>query len=188
MKRMIASASMLLVAALLGCSSTPAPRTGAKADTLQDEVNVAMLQFKNQDPSLQDFLNDSYAYAIFPNVTTGAVGVGGAYGKGEVFRNGKMIGYADLSQASIGAQLGGQTYSELLVFQNDAAFDQFRDGKLAFDARASAVAASRGAATAAAYQRGVAIFTNTQSGLMFQAAIGGQEFRFERSNNLATEQ
>ncbi len=109
----------------------------------------------------------------------GAVGVGGAYGKGEVIQGGNIIGYADVSQANIGVQLGGQSFAELVAFQNKGAFDQFRNGQTTFDARASAVAAASGSAAAADYQRGVAVFTNTESGLMVQAAIGGQNLRYE---------
>jgi lipid-binding SYLF domain-containing protein len=184
---MFAGISLLLAAAIVGCTSTPAPKSAAMANTLHNEVNAALSEFHAKDPNLQQFLDQSFAYVVFPRVTSGAVGVGGAYGKGEVFQRGQMIGYADLSQANVGAQVGGQNYSELIAFQNQASFDEFRNGQLAFDARASAVAASRGAATAAAYQRGVAIFTNAEGGLMVQAAIGGQTFRYEPNTGMAND-
>ena len=184
---MLLFASLFLAGGIGGCESSPAPRTQNKADTLHQEVMSALDQFNRRDPSLQKFLDGSHAYAVFPNVSSGAVGVGGAYGRGEVYQNGKFIGYSDLSQANIGVQLGGQSYSEIVAFQNASTFDQFRNGKLDFDARASAVAASSGAAAAADYQKGVAVFSLTQSGLMFQAAIGGQNFRFESSSGMASE-
>ena len=189
MKTIFATGYVLVAAALLACcSSSPAPKTEGRADTLSDEATAALNQFRDKDATLDNFLNNSYAYVIFPNVKEGAVGVGGAYGKGEVFQRDKMIGYADMSQANIGVQLGGQSFAELVAFQNAGAYDQFRNGQTSFDARASAVAASSGAAATADYQRGVAVFTNTQSGLMVQAAIGGQVLRYEASNGVASEQ
>jgi len=188
MKRFLAGASVTLAAAILACcSSSPSPRTANGQDSLNDETQAALNQFRQADPSMQSFLNNSYSYVVFPNVKEGAVGVGGAYGKGQVFQGNRMIGYADLSQANIGVQLGGQSFAEIVAFQNAGAFDQFRNGQLSFDARASAVAAAAGAASAADYQKGVAVFTTAQSGLMVQAAIGGQKFRYENTNGMANE-
>ncbi len=113
--------------------------------------------------------------------------MGGAYGRGEVYRGTKLIGYADLSQGNVGVQLGGQNYSEIVCFQNQAALDEFRSGALRFDARASAAAAASGGAAATDYQKGVAVFSMTQGGLMFQAAIGGQNFRFDPDTSMASE-
>lgn len=188
MKRFFAGASVLAAAAILACcSSTPAPQTEGRANALDNETQEALGQFNQKDPTIQNFLNHSYAYAVFPNIKEAAIGVGGAGGKGEVFQGNKLIGYADVSQASIGVQLGGQSFAELIAFQNAGDFDKFRNGQTTFDARTSAVAAANGAAAAADYQRGVAVFTNTESGLMVQAAIGGQNFRFEQTNGVASE-
>jgi lipid-binding SYLF domain-containing protein len=129
---------------------------------------------------LQSFLDRAYGYAIFPTVGTGAVGVGGAYGRGEVFERGVLIGYCDLSQGTVGVQLGGQSYSELLVFENKNALDKFTSGEFAFDAQASAVALKSGASANAKFSNGVAVFTMTKEGLMFEASIGGQKFSYQR--------
>lgn len=187
MKRILAASFLSVVAAaiLACCSSSPVPRTANGQTSLNDETQAALSQFSNKDSGLQNFLNNAYAYVVFPNVKEGAVGVGGAYGKGEVFQGNQMIGYADLSQANIGVQLGGQSFAEVVAFQNAGSFDQFRNGQLSFDTRASAVAAAHGAAAAADYQKGVAVFTNTESGLMVQAAIGGQKFRYDSTSGTA---
>jgi lipid-binding SYLF domain-containing protein len=129
---------------------------------------------------LQSFLDRAYGYAIFPTVGKGAVGVGGAYGRGEVFERGVLIGYCDLSQGTVGVQLGGQSYSELLVFENKNALDKFTSGEFAFDAQASAVALKSGASANAKFSNGVAVFTMTKEGLMFEASIGGQKFSYQR--------
>lgn len=105
--------------------------------------------------------------------------VGGAYGRGEVYEQGKKIGWSDVSQATIGAQLGGQTFSELILFENKAALDNFKNGNLKFAANASAVAMKSGAAEAAKYTDGVLVFVEPIAGLMVEAAVGGQSFSFQ---------
>ena len=107
------------------------------------------------------------------------MGIGGAHGKGQVFSRGEVIGRVSLSQGSIGFQLGGQSYSEIVFFQNKAAFDRFKNGNLKLAAQASAIAVTSGATAHAAYEKGVAVFTLGKKGLMFEASIGGQHFSFK---------
>jgi lipid-binding SYLF domain-containing protein len=166
---------------LLNGGCTTSPDTDAGKTNLNDDSANALRQMEATDPSLNDFVNTkhAYGYAIFPSVGKGAVGVGGAYGKGTVYANGDMIGFADLSQASIGAQLGGQTYSELVVFETEQALNDFKGNNYAFDAQVSAVAAKAGASENARYSNGVAIFTMVQGGLMAEASVGGQRFTFQ---------
>jgi lipid-binding SYLF domain-containing protein len=116
---------------------------------------------------------------VFPGVGKGGVGVGGAYGRGELFEGGKLAGYCTLTQASIGLQLGGQKYTELIFFETKAALDRFKSGNFAFAAQASAVALKSGASANAKYAGGVAVFTMGEAGLMYEASIGGQKFSFE---------
>jgi lipid-binding SYLF domain-containing protein len=166
----------LLALLFAGCET--APKSEAKKATLEDEAMAALNRLKRTDPSLADLLDRSYGYVIFPNVGKGGVIVGGAYGKGVVYEQGRQVGYADLTQATIGAQLGGQTFTELLVFENKQAMDRFKNNQLAFTANASAVAISAGAAKAARFENGVAVFVQPNGGLMFEASVGGQKFTF----------
>lgn len=138
-----------------------------------------MTEFKRADPSLQRMLDKAYGHAIFPSVGKGAVGVGGAYGRGEVFEGSRMVGYCDLSQGTIGFQLGGQEYMELIVFETREALDRFKSNTFEFSGQASAVAVRSGAAATAPYENGVAVFTATKAGLMFEASIGGQRFTYQ---------
>jgi lipid-binding SYLF domain-containing protein len=112
-------------------------------------------------------------------VGKGGIGVGGAYGRGEVFEQGKMIGYCDLTQATIGLQLGGQSYTEIICFQNKEALENFKSGKLKFAAQASAVAIKAGAGANLKYSDGVSVMTMSEAGLMYEASIGGQSFSFQ---------
>jgi lipid-binding SYLF domain-containing protein len=170
----------LIAGALLtlsGCAT--APDTEAKQAELRASVDKTITRIKTLDPSLEKQLANAYGYAIFPAVGKGGAVVGGAYGRGEVYEQGKMTGWADLSQATIGAQLGGQTFSEVILFENKSALDSFKSGKLQFAANASAVAMKSGAAETAKYTDGVLVFAEPISGLMVEAAVGGQSFSFQ---------
>ena len=162
---------------LSGCAT--APDTEAKQAQLRASVDKSITRIKTLDPGLEKELANAYGYAIFPAVGKGGAVVGGAYGRGEVYEQGKMVGWADLSQATIGAQLGGQTFSELILFENKSALDSFKSGKLQFAANASAVALKSGAAETAKYTDGVLVFAEPISGLMVEAAVGGQSFSFQ---------
>jgi lipid-binding SYLF domain-containing protein len=165
-------------ALLLGACEVVGPQDSDERELLRQRARASLADMKRVDPSLDMVINSSFAYVIFPRITTGAVGIGGAYGDGEVYQKGKLVGYADVSQGSIGLQLGGQTFAELIMFRTETAYINFTNDTLAFDARVSAVAASSGSARAADYSTGVMVIYLPEGGLMFQAAVGGQQFRF----------
>lgn len=161
---------------VLGCAT--APKTEEGKQDLRTATQNTLQRMEGQDPGLRQFIDNAYGYVIFPKVGKGGLIVGGAYGRGEVYEQGQFIGYADISQASVGAQIGGQTFSELITFQNKHTLDKFVKGGLKFEASASAVALKSGAAAAAKYTDGVAVFVEPRAGLMAEAAIGGQSFSF----------
>src|SRR5689334_4326183 len=122
MKRSISLAVMALTTfALIGCSTVPTSES-ARAG-LKEEAQAARKRMEAVDPGMKTFLDKAHGYVVFPSVGKGGVGVGGAYGRGIVYEQGAMIGYSDLTQASIGFQLGGQTFAEILSFENKAALD-----------------------------------------------------------------
>lgn len=143
------------------------------------KVNETIATFKRKDPGLKRFFSDSYAYAVFPTVGKGGIGIGGAYGTGRVYRHGKFAGTAKLTQVSIGFQLGGQAYSEIIFFQHKNSYRHFIDGNLKIGAQVSAVAVNKGAAANASFNQGIAIFTATKGGLMYEASVAGQVFEFK---------
>jgi lipid-binding SYLF domain-containing protein len=134
---------------------------------------------QRNDSTLSPVLRDASGYAVFPKVGKGAVGIGGAYGKGVLYEGGAITGYCDLSQASIGLQLGGQAYTEIIAFETPGALARFKTGNFAFGAQATAVALKSGAGANAKYADGVAVFTMNEAGLMYEAAIGGQKFSYQ---------
>lgn len=163
--------------ALTACNTAPSSEQG-KTD-IRAEADSSLAKAQQNDPTIVPHINNARGYAVFPTVGKGAIGVGGAYGKGVLYENGVMSGYCDLTQASIGFQLGGQSYTEIIVFQTQEALEKFKTGNFAFDAQATAVALKSGAGANANYSNGVAVFTMAEAGLMYEASIGGQKFTYQ---------
>ena len=134
--------------------------------------------FKRIDPTMKKFFDQSAGYVVFPAIGKGGFIVGAAHGKGIVFANGKIIGEASVTQITIGAQIGGQVLREIVFFETKEALARFKDGKVKISAQISAVAAAEGAGGKARYEENVAVFTRPKEGLMAEASIGGQKFKF----------
>ena len=148
-------------------------------DAAVKDAHGAITTLKNADPSLSRRFGDAAGYAVFATVGKGGAGVGGAHGTGVLFVKGTATGTTTLSQLTVGAQLGGQAYSEVIFFDTKEAVADFRKGEFALAAQVSAVAVKAGASANAKYEKGVAVFTLTKGGLMAEASIGGQKFSYE---------
>ena len=185
MKRLFAVLAMFAIA----LSASP-----ARADDYQETIDV----FKKAVES-SSFFRNAYGYAVFPTIGKGGVGVGGAFGKGRVYEKGRYVGDTSMAQVTVGFQLGGQAYSQIVFFQDQRAFREFTSGNFEFGAEASAVAitaaagAKAGTAGSSAgasagrhdakvvgqYNKGMATFTVAKGGLMYEATIGGQKFNYK---------
>lgn len=165
------------IAVLASCATAPDTVEG-KVD-IEREAAAAVARAEKTDPTLDLFLRNAAGYAVFPTIGKGAIGVGGAYGRGVLYEGGKVTGYCDLSQASIGLALGGQSYSEIVTFQNKDAIAVFKTGKMVFDAQATGVAIKSGSGENARFNKGVAVFTFAEAGLMGEASLGGQKFTYQ---------
>ena len=144
-----------------------------------EDVAKVIENFKKGDPGMKGWFAEAYGYAVFPSVGKGGIGVGGAHGKGLVYEQGKIIGKTSLTQLSFGLQLGGQAFSEVIFFKDKTALDDFRRGNFELGAQVSAVALKEGASANLAYSKGVAVMTATKGGLMYEAAVAGQKFTFD---------
>jgi lipid-binding SYLF domain-containing protein len=175
----------------------------ARAD-LERKAEEAIKVFRKADSTLDEFFESAVAYAIFPEISKGGFVIGGAAGKGVLYEravndegeaikdeNGepvwKIAGYCSMAQGTVGAQIGGQKYYQLIFFENEAVLSTFKEGTAELSAQASAVAAKEGAATSVDYEDGVAIFTRPRGGLMAEASVGGQKFSFEPKETAGAE-
>ncbi len=169
------------------------PFASAQANEYSDTIKI----FKHAGES-RSFFKHSYGYALFPTIGKGGFGIGAAYGEGRVYRHNVYVGDTTTTQISLGFQMGGQAYSQVIFFQDKRAYDNFTSGNFEFGAQASAVAITAGAqasatttgisagssggkndaSTVGEYYRGMATFTVAKGGLMYEAAITGQKFTY----------
>jgi len=156
----------------------PSLDKNSKVKKASDKTIKALNKFKNKS-SLKPYFKKARGYAVFPNVGKGGIGIGGARGKGEVFEKGNVIGSTTLTQVSIGFQLGGQAFSQIIFFKDKKSLERFTEGNFEFGASASAALISEGANASADYSDGVAVLTFSKGGLMYEASIGGQKFSYE---------
>ena len=183
--------SRALIALL--CTATAG---AAWADKYADTIEI----FENAIQA--DFFESSYGYAVFPTIGKAGIGVGGARGSGQVYAEGAHVGNTTMTQLSVGLQLGGQAFSQIVFFQDKRAFDEFASGNFEFGAQAQAVALTasagmaattagtsagasggkRDAATTGIYNKGMAIFTIAKGGLMYEASLSGQKFSYRAVN------
>ena len=145
---------------------------------LRKRVNATLKRLESKDPGLKKLLEKAYGYAVFPSVGKAALVVGGSYGRGAVFEKGKMIGYATISQMTIGVQIGGDTFTEILVFHDKQPLKRFKQGHMAFAANASAVLVKAAAAGTSDF-KGVSALAYSSGGMLLELALGGQKFTFK---------
>jgi len=178
MLKRIAAGLVIAGTALTFSACETAPKTTGQRAELKHDARGTAARMRREDPTIKPFFDDAHGYVVFPSVGKGGFIAGGAYGRGVVYEQGQMIGYADVGQATVGAQIGGQDFSQVIFFQYKEALDHFKTGNWALAANASAVIVEAGAGASADYDRGVAVFVLPKAGLMAEAAVGGQKFSF----------
>jgi lipid-binding SYLF domain-containing protein len=170
----------LLALAAVACGGSKDGAKDAQSAKLERNPDVAetVTRFKAKDPTIESLFAKSAGYFIVPTVGEGAFIIGGGHGKGEMFEGGTFIGQISVSEMSIGAQVGGQSYSELVFFEKEADVRRVKEGSFAFGAEVTAVAADKGAAQSGTFKDGTMAFVLPKKGLMASAAIGGQKIDF----------
>lgn len=176
MKAKVTVLVLCMAIVFAGCSTAP-EKPEARA-VLTAESKEAIAIFKEKDPGIQRFFDKSYGYVVLPKVFKGAFWLGGAYGKGEVYEKDAQVGYCDMKQATLGFSFGGEYFREIVFLRDKSDLDKFRTGEYTFSAQATGVAATAGAAAKADYKAGMAVFVTTDKGLMVDASLGGQKFKY----------
>jgi lipid-binding SYLF domain-containing protein len=166
----------LAIGLLVGC--TTAPPSQESRNALLENATVAMQDMNRVDPGVEALVRKGYGYALFPEVVKAGLGFGGGYGQGVVYEQGQHVGYADLTLGSVGMQIGGQTFSELVVFENKAAMDRFKLSPVDFTAGAAAMILQNGAAANASFIEGIAVVVRPITGAMAEATVGGQQVKY----------
>ncbi len=169
--------AVLAIGMIGGCQ--PGPKNEGQAESLAAQSKAALESFKAKDPTIQQLMDKCVAYVVFPNIGKAGWIVGGSYGKGEVYdKSGQRVGFADVSEISVGLQGGAQAVSELLIFLKQSDLDNFKSNEYSLAGNVSAVALTAGAAAKSDPSKGVVALVDTKGGLMAEAAVGGQRIRF----------
>jgi lipid-binding SYLF domain-containing protein len=172
--RMFRLSSLIVILVLVGAFATTADEEKSMGQQVKDSIQL----FKKDSTNVAKLFDTSYAYAVLPSVGKGGAGIGGAHGEGQVFEKGKLIGTCEMTQFTIGLELGGQKFDEVIFFESKDALDPFRGGEWGMSAGVNAVAAASSASADAKYKNGVMVFTISKGGLMVEASVGGQKFKF----------
>ncbi|AUS06537.1 lipid-binding SYLF domain-containing protein [Pseudotamlana carrageenivorans] len=164
---------------LLICSMPLVANTQSKKDQkVIKEADQAAKTLLEVNPGIRHYFKNSAGYVVFPNVGKGGLIVGGASGNGVLYQDNKRQGMAALKELNIGFQAGGQALIEVIFFEHKADVEKFKEGYFEFDAGVSAVALHEGKSLDLKYEKGVAVFTHSKAGLMAEASVGAQKFKF----------
>ncbi len=167
-----------LMAACLLFITVGATAQNDKDKKLMKNAEHAKTMMLEKDAGFQKFFNNASGYVIFPNVGKGGLILGGASGNGVVYENGRPIGMADLKELSVGLQAGGQAVTQVIFFETEEAFTEFKMDDYEFEAEASAVAVDKGVSKSTSYSDGVVVFAMPKAGLMADLSIAGQKFSY----------
>ncbi len=155
--------------ALPACQVAPAQKD---ATTFNDDTQQLIQSIASKNPKIATYVDDAYGYTIFPVVGEGGLLFAGGWGRGAVYQDGTLVGYARVDEHSIGAVAGGEKWTLLIFFKDKPAFDNFKAGKFAWDAKANVVAGTEGTAIGTDYSNGVILFRLAPSGAMEYASAG----------------
>lgn len=165
------------LAPVTGCAT--APRSVPEQQSLEARARATVEEMIAREPSLADTVGSAAGYAVFPDIGKGGAVVGGAFGRGVLFQNGQPVGFVKIEQASIGAQLGAQTFAELLVLPGPDAVERVKRGEVTIGADVGAIALTSGAVARAQLSDGMLLFLLPRGGLMAELSLSGQRIEFE---------
>ena len=163
--------------AFAGCAT--APKTASERSALDTRAEATLQSMRSADLGLDALLASAYGYAVFPEIGKGGLIAGAAYGRGVVYEKGRLTGYVELNQGSLGAQIGAQTFAELIVFRDPGELQKLKAGNFSLSGNVSAIALTTGAAASARLSDPVAVFVMPRGGLMAELSVSGQQINFQ---------
>ena len=167
----------LLIIWDLSLSSAANAASKAEIDT---DVQFALTTFYNLSPGNKELASKAAGVLVFPTVMKAGFFVGGDYGEGALQVAGKTVDYYSTAAISFGLQLGAQSRSEVVLFMDKDALENFRlhDGWAAgIDGSVAVIESGAGKAinTETAKEPIIAfIFSN--KGLMGNLSLEGSKF------------
>lgn len=168
----------LVFATVLCMSMTVFAQKDDKDKKIISDAEAAKVEFIAMNKGLESQFDKATAYVVFPNVGKGAVIVGAASGHGAVYKDGKLVGLASMKQLDVGAQIGGEAYSEVIFFNSEEAFEKLKNNELELTSQVAAVAVEEGKSLNTKFSDGMAVYVMPKAGLMAEVSVGGQKFEF----------
>jgi lipid-binding SYLF domain-containing protein len=104
-----------------------APAAAETAAEIDAGVEAARDKCAAQVAGCETAAESAKGMLVFPKVTKGAIGIGGSYGEGALIVDDKPAGYYSTAAASIGLQLGAETYSQIIMFTTPEALASFQN-------------------------------------------------------------
>ena len=173
----LAGLSLILLAApIAGCGVIP--QRGETATQAELAAAEAALAEVASDERLEPFFSQAEIVAVYPNGFRGGFGFGGAIGHGLVFQRGQVIGRSSMYQISVGANVGGQFYRQVLFFRSQAAFERVMADVMEFAGQANLAVAQLGGAATPSFNTEVAMFTQLRGGLLLEGSVGAHRYTF----------
>jgi len=168
----------LLIAVLASCST--APKAVDRA-TFKVDADTATKWFTNNVSGLQDQIDSSAAYIVFPDVAQwGIVITGGRRGRGALMRpDGTQEGWAAIGTFSLGLQAGVQGFKMFIVHQDEATVVDFKAGKWTGSASAIAVGGDAGGVASSPFTKGMAVYQGANTGLMAGVNVGLDNIKYQ---------
>jgi lipid-binding SYLF domain-containing protein len=165
------------VVVVAGCHT--APNSSGDRASLESKARETLAEMVSKDPDLATLIANSAGYVVFPEIAKAGFGVGGSFGRGVLFRHGQRVGFVKLSQASVGAQIGGESLAELVVLKDDFALNRLRSDTFELGANATATAITVGASASVRFEDGIAVFDMVRGGAMAELSVAGQKLSYE---------
>jgi lipid-binding SYLF domain-containing protein len=169
---------IFVLATVLCMSMSVSAQKTDKDRKIISDAETAKKEFIKMNNSLENQFKNATAYVIFPNVGKGAVVVGAASGNGAVYKNGELVGMASMTQLDVGAQIGGEAYSEVIFFNSEEAFNRLKNNELELTSQIAAVAVEEGRSLNTKFTDDMAVYVLPKAGLMAEVSVGGQKFEY----------
>ncbi len=115
---LLAAALLGVVPALTACSTLPDEVSRSDIDS---NSRQAISQLTGENAAAQAIANKAVAVLVFPSIVKAGLGVGGAYGEGEMRRGTRVVDYYSSFSGSWGLQAGAQQYGYAVFLMNEDA-------------------------------------------------------------------
>lgn len=179
-RRKLLNAVLLIAMAVALPFAGAVTAAAATGHQIRSSAEATLTSLYNQNSVARELGRKAKGILVFPEITKGGIGIGGSYGEGVLFVNGKPDGYYSVGSGSLGLTLGAQSFSQVIMFMTQEALNSFRASK-GWEAgvNGSVVAIDEGKATSYDFtkdQDPIVGFVFGQQGLMFDASFRGAKY------------